>query len=420
VTGQGLLVRRIMPHIYLGQHEQVFEDGLGLYSRPPGGDQIGSLSLGDATGKVICVYDGPRSYPELEFLLGTDIEDNIGPAQRGLLQSSLRLRAGAIRENKLLDVLREIFLSDDDGVGNPLYDVSGLLRAKPLIANSKGNIEMFLGGFGLLFRERALPGSPGLKATIALYKSDYTRDRVAGITPLDALRRWTDYTMRQLGLTILDQLLPAQFVSDGRLPSKTIIQDTFVEASDTELSAHTATGPNSGFSWAEVSGDADVTAATDNVLISAVLHARAETDLSSANIRSQVSCTSFPTADNIGGAARFNPSAETHYVFITKNQATATHRLFRRVTGSFTQIGNSIDTTAASPTFIPKTEINGTSLEGFIDGSSVIGPETDTNISSYLRAGVYGTDVAVFDLFEAADLGAAPPLGSHALMGVGR
>jgi hypothetical protein len=123
-------------------------------------------------------------------------------------------------------------------------------------------------------------------------------------------------------------------------------------------------------------------------------------------------------SDNGGGPqVRTAVGADTSY-FLQSN--TSESRIYKGVTGSFTQLGS--DGTAGAVNDVVYIEAVGTSITGKKNGSTIIGPVTDSAIASG-KAAVFLTPVnvaAVIDDFEGGDFsGGAAVQPSLMLLGVG-
>lgn len=130
---------------------------------------------------------------------------------------------------------------------------------------------------------------------------------------------------------------------------------------------------------------------------------RAESNLASDN--HYVQATIIGTPSNWGILARFSSAvADTYYLGQATN--TTTLELYKRVTGTFTQIGSAGSLTIASGDVI-KLECNGTAIKVYQNGVQRISV-SDSAISGNVRTGVrFGDNAQTLDDFSAADLGGA-------------
>jgi hypothetical protein len=206
----------------------------------------------------------------------------------------------------------------------------------------------------------------------------------------------------------------AEQQKDGLLPHETTIGDTFVEAVNTDLASHTATGPNGGFSWTYLGGtsDIEVIATTDDIHgpTSGNTRARAEADLSTVDHYSQFVGVAWPTTitNNMGPMVRVASAADSFYALLLRDRADAQYRLFKFTTGTPSQVGTSVDEALPAEPATAKLEVTGSTLTGYMDDVSKISG-TDSSFTTQLRTGLM-LDRGTADNFEAADL-EEPPAG---------
>jgi hypothetical protein len=236
------------------------------------------------------------------------------------------------------------------------------------------------------------------------------------------LRRVLGYWMRQWGVDD-----PAEF-QDGDgivepLPPSTTVTDNFNRADSTDLNA-SSTGKSPPFSWTEVNGNWQIDINRLGEVSGAGAHSyvRADIDLSSANHYAQMQVKSGSNhGGQYGPLARVDAAADTFYMFLWVGFSTITNKLFKRVSGTFTDIGTGPNVVADDD--VLKVDCNGSTINTYRNTVLNIGPVTDTAISGNLRGGVigYNSFSYVFDSFEEADAGgaAAAARQSLALLGVG-
>ena len=115
----------------------------------------------------------------------------------------------------------------------------------------------------------------------------------------------------------------------------------------------------------------------------------------------------------MGVCGRMEAAAQTFY-FLTYTHGSNNLRLFKAVAGTLTQLGSSYTVTLANNT--PRSALlrmEGDQISGELDGSTVIGPVTDTAITAAGKAGIYGfsmrqpgvADSGGIDNFSADDVG---------------
>lgn len=185
----------------------------------------------------------------------------------------------------------------------------------------------------------------------------------------------------------------------------TSIADTFDRADSDTL----GTLSDGSGSWAEVSGDNDI---SGNALISGAAgtnHSRADVDLSSDAHYSQVDIVSWSGSSSGGPLTRFSSSANTCYQFRVRRDA-SNYRLFKYVSGTATQIGSTVSETLPSLPFTARLSSSSGNVHTCeINGVTKLS-QTDSSITGNTRAGVMTFDVGgavTLDNFSAADITAA-------------
>ena len=150
---------------------------------------------------------------------------------------------------------------------------------KPLVPTVQGNLELHLGGHSIIKTERFKfgihPHTSKLSDLLHIQYRQHHADIEAGRMRPDHDRRILDYWLDKYRVDKTNpaswkRLVPPEMRGGhpGPLPHRTIIGDTFVESSNTNLVNHTATGPNGGFGWEIIAGTPVVIGATDNVALS--------------------------------------------------------------------------------------------------------------------------------------------------------
>ncbi len=99
------------------------------------------------------------------------------------------------------------------------------------------------------------------------------------------------------------------------------------------------------------------------------------------------------TGDNyVSPVGRLNTAADTYYqVQLKRGPVTKDIRLFKTVAGTFTQLGSTYTgfTPTNSTPFTLTLSMSGTSITAKVNGSVVIGPITDSDISAAGKAALY-------------------------------
>lgn len=190
----------------------------------------------------------------------------------------------------------------------------------------------------------------------------------------------------------------------------TTIEDTFVEGSDTSLDAHTATGPNSGFSWTETAGDMTVIAAVDLCrFVADSSDGRADQDLSSDDHTSEGTFDSFSNSGE-GTLTRFESvSLFDWYNFASEGGGSSIWRIWKRVNDSFSIVDSNATGWFANADHVNIGKSDGSDHTYTVDGTVRVGPTSDTAVTGNLRCGFRGYEDDEVDLFKAEDLAAGGP-----------
>lgn len=183
----------------------------------------------------------------------------------------------------------------------------------------------------------------------------------------------------------------------------TTLTDSFTRADQADLG--TASG---GGTWTKVNAGAalnivsnqckNVSGGTNRATY------RLDSDLASADHEVFVTLGSGVT--NNGVLARFlstssSDATETYYFLQATGAAT---QLYKRVTGTFTQLGS--NGTSAVAGDVIKLRCSGTTITTYINGSN-IHTQTDSSISGNLRCGIYSSaNNNIMDDWQANDLAA--------------
>ena len=181
------------------------------------------------------------------------------------------------------------------------------------------------------------------------------------------------------------------------------------EVSDVDLASHT---PSGGTAWSRVGGvanSAEVFSASSDAGVpgsAAATNTLYQCD-DQGNSAQYIQCSYLPSSTASFLANRATDANN----FVGVRVSGAKVQIFKRVAGSFTQLGSTGSTTVSSGDTI-KLESDGSDVHtAFINGSSESGPGgTDTAHSSVTTQGFCarlesGSDVSVMDDFEAGVLG---------------
>ena len=375
-----------------------------------------------AQGFGFAAFPNLTPLPPGSIPLGDGLSRSLTQRQKNNVKAAFSLGENIVAAD-LLGVIRELLVQHADPTGQA--------RLKPLLPTVNGRMEMHLGGHSQVLSEIYDPTAHPL--VLELVQEDYrqvreeTLGRMArGISNRDPQfhRRYLQALVEKYGRWFnWEELIPSDLPRETPLPHGTTLQDTFVETSDTSLDAHTATGPNSGFSWAEVEGDYLVVAATDRAEDQSTSDnsARAESDLASADHFSEndISRSSGGGSRRAGAATRFAAAATTYYRFVIALEDDE-YQIAKVVTGTKTELFSAVHDGDPDPDDINTVQgkSNGSTQELFFDAVSKLSG-TDTAITGNVRAGIYSRNNATYrhDNFKAEDVAAAGisiPVAMHA------
>lgn len=308
-----------------------------------------------------------------------------------------------------------------------LADETGDDTCRPLVPTVGRMLELHLGGHSVVRREAfdlaTHPHAPKLIAALKLHLRDERLAALAGrrgrsrkegpgppqfVADMQFHRRLLKALLEKYRVADADWevLRPTGWPQGERpLPHDTTITENF-NCTDADLDA-----ASTQLDWTELGGDLDV---SSNTLVTSsgtgtTGYGRAESDLSSSDNYSQ--CGYYISS----GSANLNPRVGTRYSSSANTcymgQARPSSSYFRHqkvIAGTHTDLATG--GTPAAGTYTLKITADGSSITLYNDGVAVVGPTTDTAISTGLRAGVaitrYTTTVYM-DNFEAGDLAAA-------------
>lgn len=189
----------------------------------------------------------------------------------------------------------------------------------------------------------------------------------------------------------------------------TTLGDTFVGTNGTTMSSHTATGPNSGFSWTNVAGSWEIQTNAAQRSANNLDLSRAESDLETADHYVQgVSATNgSSSAVPTGLAFRFSPSASTCYAILYEGQTPklSTNKI---VAGTTTLLGSGTTGVDIAIGDVYRGEASGSSILRMFRGVTQE-TITDTSIFATRRCGlaanqIPGSSMQWWETWEAGDL----------------
>lgn len=348
------------------------------------------------------VLENRADYQYLGSGSWSDLTPN--PTQRSALASAAY--GYSPRGNTLILCLTDIltFGSDPDGAANCLPLVPTVDRVLELAASERASTPF---RWGELHTSR-------LKALHRNVFRDAWQAANGQLSRVTQLRRVLDYWMQRFRVDDWREFVPQLIQPDvpGPLPHATTITDAFTRADDA-----TGLGTSSeGWSWSAALENTTLgitsnkassgTTASGNGVV------RAESDLSGSDHYTQavIQASVDTGGKDLSVLTRFVVGALTHYFFHAKVAADQVE-LYKRVAGTYTQLGSSVAATMAAATdYTLKGESNGSTQTLYLDGASKIS-QTDTAIAGNTRAGLrWSIDTTsgtvTFDSFQAADLAA--------------
>jgi hypothetical protein len=285
-------------------------------------------------------------------------------------------------------------------------DVTGVAKPRPLMPTSRRMLELHLGG--LIWSHETGPGDTYWPVVREQYRHDFADRRAYDEAHgLEAHRKMLGHWMRQWGVDD-----PAEFQYPGEvvepLPPDTTVTDSFNRSDNTDLNA-SSTGKSPNFTWTEVSASWAIGSNTLNEASGGTVngYVRADIDLSSADMYTQMRVKSGSNhGGQYGPLARVAAAADTFYIFLWTGFSTNRNKIFKCVTGTFTDIGTG--GSAVADDDVLKCDCSGSTITGYRNGASGAST-TDTAIPGNLRGGILGYNVFsyVFDEFEMADAGGA-------------
>lgn len=173
-------------------------------------------------------------------------------------------------------------------------------------------------------------------------------------------------------------------------------------------------GPD--LTWTEIRGDIDIVGNLAQSVGTATDHiARADHDLSSADHYAQAVVGASEETDTAAPSVMVRKDAtadRTFYHSYLNFQINSVDQR-KQISGADSNIANTVFVSNAGTTYLLRLEVDGDTLETFVDTISRLGPTTDTSITTGLRTGLRGfkatSGFLTWDSFEAGDLGVVAP-----------
>jgi len=401
---------------YLGNWQWVTRDGMSYFAPPSGA--TGAIDLGTLPDMAVagvprkgclCWTSGGTLPSEYEFLGDGDCREI---SRTGRISAAFARTVGGVPSGgKLHEMILDCLISaaDSDGSAGP----------PPIVPGIDGWMDLWLPGHGRVKGERFEWGRTLHTAKLRrVLRKEFTRlFRDANDGKLkDSVhhRRVLDDWCKKYGVEEWREFVPEALQRDvpGRVARETTINDNFNRADQSGLG--TASG---GFTYSSLASSAiDIVsnAAKWGPSESVTDVKRADSDLSSSDHYSQAAITTAALTDLGAGciARKDSTSTMTFYLAdIANSVGLFTARLFKCVAGTFTSLGTLVEARSAGD--VCRCECNGSSISNKINGTTKIGPITDTAITGGVRTGIRAGgfssvgNTAIFDSFEAADLAAS-------------
>lgn len=195
--------------------------------------------------------------------------------------------------------------------------------------------------------------------------------------------------------------LGGQLVYDAPAIRGTTITESWDSADSDSISAD--------LTWTEVVTDIDIVSNMASDQNDNNSFARAEHDLATDDHSAQYDVEGGATGSNWWRVcARYEASADTCYFY--QHKKTGTNGLSLREAGSNSSLASGTGSVLVPGTDVMHIEVDGSSLEGFINDVSEIGPTTDTTLTGQTRVGIgaiaNGANRVKFDNFVGTDLAA--------------
>lgn len=299
-------------------------------------------------------------------------------------------------------------------------DPTGQTGPKPLCGRKNKNVMLILGGKVL----KSEPFNDGhRKRNISVFQVDYKKNRRN--YSIKTVQKWVGSTMQDLYGEMSDEnakkIVPVQYHGEEPLwrAPETIITESWNCANSDSL--------NCDLTWTELEQDIDIVsnqARTTLDVGDGKTSARADSDLSTDDHYAQAQVdTTISSSAEAGVITRKDSSATLTWYMHDVVWGSNVARLFKRVSGTFTSLGNGSVTLSVGTPVVVRGEVDGSTVKVLVDGNE-IHSNTDTAITGNLRTGLRGVQqnsghYTRWDDFEAGDLEAAAKIRHLAALGVG-
>ncbi len=395
-----------MPY-YISQWEWD-ESSYAPYWRSPAGT-IGAIDLrnlsecsafgGTPDSRAKGFFTTERIDPNLELYLGDDLSSKVARSLRRSTEKVLGISPGSVTATTVIGVLAQVLTE--------LGDPTGVDAWRPLMSDC-----IHLPGHDHVWRGDWRSNPAWRDCWLRTKQCDYRAARneaLCGILPENHHQKMLDYWSKRYGVDYHD-LIPSDLPDEPPVLHATIVGDTFDTASDTGLGAHTATGPNGGFSWTVINGSGTVRAATNDLdtgTAGGENNFRAEGPLSGDDHYAEVYLT-FPAGSSRDGRvySRFSPTTWDGYLLLAGGGPGDT-LLLKVIGGSGTLLNDYNDALGAPTNRQYRLESDGNTHTPTV-GGVVLAAQTDTQLTGQVRGGCGAySNVTTIDNFQAEDIMAA-------------
>lgn len=373
------------PYYYLVHYEWVKTTNMDHW-RVPNSDvsidsiDLRSLSAQGVPGGVPVGY-AVAAYSELISANGSIYlgRDSLTLERKSMAEAALGV---SLESTTVVDMVWELLTTKSDP--------AGLVRSKPLMPLADSTLRLQFGGHSRVERFD-IKSHPASDKILEVLRSDY-----ALMKANDILNN-SDHYRRVLGLWERKYGVKGDFIVSGEisLTPRTTLSESFNKPDSDIL------GPD--LTWSEENGDWDIVSnqarppnnfGGDNVAVHTA-------SLSSDDHTASVDSISGETG-TVGTIVRYT-DISNHYIGVFRSFGTD-WELFKKVGGTFTQLGVDLSSAAAPDSSIG-VDIDGSTLELFRDGVSQ-GTRTDATFTGQLITGIRqgsGGSLWVVDNFIATD-----------------
>ncbi|HCM36337.1 MAG TPA: hypothetical protein DIS53_00140 [Candidatus Wildermuthbacteria bacterium] len=379
-------------YYYLAQWEWITEYQEPFWRAPRVDKLVGLVDLrplssqgktgGEPEGYGFFAYNEKVSIPG-SIYLGDNLKGEIRNKQKVAEAFDVELQS-----NTILDFLWGMLTVHSDPLGQ--------MRVKPLMPNENLELELYLEGLLVKSELFDITSHPHREKVLAVLQNMYRRerefDKTQGSTHyLKVLGAW----MEKYRVSDHTIFLPPDVPDESWLQPETVITDNF----NTDTSAN----------WTADNGSFTIDAGNSNIFECAGTECVARysaTALSTKDHYAQVAILTVGNSWNGPMIRKMNSSTLTYYAHLYQGNSQTT-QLFKRVNGSYSQVGGNYNYTHSSGD-VYKIQAAGTTITTYVNGVQAHS-QTDSAIDEQFRAGIVSNNTDTdFDDFQAGDNNATP------------